>query len=323
MNNIIYTQKIKIDVGEPDDLSLYKYITDYNTFWEEAMKYDYEMIYNYNDSEFSIKVNWPKRKIIYNSYSEDDIPSLLLEIIIATNKVKKEYHDNLFKHLVSYYLSQLFLIFNMSAPGCFDCYFSKLWSSMGNDININLSSTMWFGYLSVYDKYCWPNIKTIPAITTFNWLKKINLKLKQTATNSIERVLFALLNYSYGWNISPIKILWLTLALESLYEVPSSGIIKTLRNRIFLVVGEPTQNSKIIKKIIDGFYDIRSRIVHGEFNISLPESMEYFDFSKMDQDIKLIRNEEYALSIVIATLQKMILSSSTELVFNEIVQYRA
>jgi len=193
---------------------------------------------------------------------------------------------------------------------------------MEYDININLSSSMWFGYLFVYKKYRWPTIKTIPAINTYNWLKKLDLNLKQTATNRIERVLFALLNYSYSENISPVNILWLTLALESLYDIPPSSIIKTLRNRIFLVLGEPTQNSKLIKKIIDSFYEIRSRIVHGQFNISPPESIEFFDFSKIDQDGVLLQNEEYALTILIATLQKMILSSSTELVFNERVQFR-
>jgi hypothetical protein len=68
----------------------------------------------------------------------------------------------------------------------------------------------------------------------------------------------------------------------------------------------------------DNFYDVRSRFVHGDFEIQHPCGNEMLDKEVDAFFDKLIEPYELAFSIVLATLQKMIESSWNDFVFSEI-----
>jgi hypothetical protein len=116
----------------------------------------------------------------------------------------------------------------------------------------------------------------------------------------------------------PTDLVWFAHAMEALYDTPSDAILRTMRDRMFLVLGEPVENSKKIRKLINQFYDLRSSFVHGDYEIlkpswlSLAASIEAFDREGSDRSKFLIS------SVVIATLQKMIINNWRGLSFHQI-----
>jgi hypothetical protein len=94
-----------------------------------------------------------------------------------------------------------------------------------------------------------------------------------------------------------------------------------LKRRIFLVLGEPKTNSKKIKKAIDDFYKLRSKIIHGNFQVGIPNANECFDSAMYDEYSNIIDYEPIIIGILIGTIQNLILNSSTSFEFTENLTY--
>ncbi|MBM7584650.1 hypothetical protein JOC86_001187 [Bacillus pakistanensis] len=135
--------------------------------------------------------------------------------------------------------------------------------------------------------------------------------------NGTESALFSILNICREGYVSPTQLIWISSALEALYDTLKGQISRTLVDRIELFLGIPENGKKKFKKKIREFYNLRSRFVHGELEIAHPMYKNILDEKFSDYETQLLENCDFGLSIVIATLQKMIKNKWTCINFKE------
>ena len=305
---------------------------DFN--WEPIKKYYKENIENMpkNQKEFIKAV----RK--FDRMSEEESEEYILQqrekrkikvkcIVELKSSDKSEFDDkpkqalrNHLSHHLEFYLENLFLLANISAPGSCNLKFKyKTGEYLGKPSERKNS-------FIVYDLYsAWerilskelPEIKRIPLMKTWRWFKKLEINTRQVAKTNVERALFALLHFCHNEDlISSNSIIWLAHALESLYDTPRTSIRKSLKDRILMVLNIKSHKNKV-KKGVNNFYDLRSRLVHGDFNITHPCMNDIFDNKVEEVGIKMGDNIEFILIIIIATLQRLILEEWNEIKFVE------
>lgn len=130
------------------------------------------------------------------------------------------------------FVYQLYLALNLSYPGFIDCYCARLFSPE-NCEELTLSN---YGFEECWTGENWPIIEFIPINKVCSWFNKNNLWNKYIGEARLERCLFSLLHFCEEGKISPSKIVWLVHALESIYEIPQSAILHSLKERISIVL---------------------------------------------------------------------------------------
>jgi hypothetical protein len=110
---------------------------------------------------------------------------------------------------------------------------------------------------------------------------------------------------------SCIDLVWILLGLESLYSKGNVGLKEQLLGKTEAILGPRTEN----KKAFGIVYDFRSRLIHG--NVDIPLRFTEFNAVETFADFheELLRNEELALAVLLATLQWMAVNDVTELNF--------
>ncbi|MGG4207732.1 hypothetical protein ABEW60_25900 [Paenibacillus jamilae] len=212
---------------------------------------------------------------------------------------------------VIFNLSQhIFLVANLSCPGIVDFYAATL---TPNNEDLKLSKHTFEESLTESFYRGWPQMGSIPFNITFEWYNKLGVWSKDIAATSIEKALFAIMSYCAEEKLNPSRLIWIAHAIEALYETPHSGIVNSLRERIaiFLDIVE----KKEFKKKLNDFYEYRSKFVHGGLPIAIP-SIDFFDEAHGHYFNKLFEVERFGLAIIIATLQKLILSNWTKITFS-------
>ncbi|MDG0808077.1 hypothetical protein [Cohnella rhizosphaerae] len=144
------------------------------------------------------------------------------------------------------FIYHLFLALNLSYPGFINCYYARLLSPKDSE-ELTLSNN---GFEECWSNENWPIIKYIPINTVCNWFNKNNIWNKFISETRLDKCLFSLLHFCEESKISPSKIVWLAHALESIYEIPQSAILYSLKDRISIVLYEnyEEERSKISKK---------------------------------------------------------------------------
>lgn len=219
-------------------------------------------------------------------------------------------------HYLDNYFNYLFLIFNISSPGSISFYNWEI-NFGGERIWFNLDGSQFFSAWESAIDNGWPILTNIPLLKSLTWLEKLDIGTNQIARTPIERTLFALLHIANSKALTPTDLIWLTHCLESLFDTPSNGITRVLRDRILLVLGNSLVKQKHIRKKIQNFYDFRSKFVHGKFDIHSPVNNELFDEELNSYRDRLYESTSFAMSIVLGTIQRMIDKGWTKIKFIE------
>nr|WP_276519772.1 HEPN domain-containing protein [Bacillus infantis] len=208
---------------------------------------------------------------------------------------------------------------NISTPGSFNCYSRHLYSLGSIDIYNYSSSTIESAWIESIN-FGWPTIKRLDLSDVWIWIQQLKLTGRQIAFNSTDSSLFSILNICREENVNPTQLIWVSSALEGLYDTPKGQISKTLVDRIILFLGVPENGKRKFKKRIRELYDLRSRFVHGELEVAHPvyklNPLENIN----EYEGILISNIDFGVSIIIATLQKMIEMKWTKIKFYEQIQ---
>jgi hypothetical protein len=227
-----------------------------------------------------------------------------------------ERENRIINYYVENILFQIFLAMNLSTPGSFNSYSRELLAEAGLEIYELSSSSIESAWInSINDG--WPQISRLELGEVWRWIQSLGLGSRQIAQNRTERALFSILHLCKDGKVNPTQLIWISLALEALYDTPKAQINKILLERIFLFLGIPEDNKKKFKKKIREFYDLRSRFVHGELDIDNPLANNILDNKLYDYESIILEYCDFGLSIVIATLQKMIKNQWVNLVFKE------
>lgn len=248
-----------------------------------------------------------------------EINSQFPEIITLSCCVTFE-NENLSENIILQYIEQviiqIFLTMNLSMPGSFNCYSLELATKSSLQIYKFSSSEL--------DAACtdsltngWPNIELLNLKQVWDWVQKLKLGSRQIANSRIERALFSILHFCREDQVTPNQLIWVSLALETLYDTPKGQINKILLERISLFLEIPEQNRNTYKKRIRDFYELRSRFVHGDLDIDNPLANTVLDKNIWEYGRVLIDSYNFGISIVIATIQKMIKNQWQSLDFYE------
>jgi hypothetical protein len=215
------------------------------------------------------------------------------------------------------YLTFVFMALNIAAPGCADFYNVKISPAGKYYSDLRFSSHRfnhgWYKCLELG----WPTIEKIDLSAVIKWLCDNEIFRGQVSRGGIQRIVYALLNVCSGKWLDPMEVIWLSHALENIVDSPSSNISKLLKDRLFLLTGKPKNNIKKYKRLIDSFYNLRSRIVHGEFKICHPFYNERLD-EKMEEYIENLQEPlDFATGLIISIIQKMVKNKWSKIEFEE------
>jgi hypothetical protein len=113
-------------------------------------------------------------------------------------------------------IHDIFLIMNITAPGC--CDFDRA-SLIGGrfEPDISLSNFNFESALLVHLDNSWPRLHILKLQSVISWFDAIRQGASQIPQNPMERVLFALLHMSKT-SLSPMTVIWLFYAFESLLQ---------------------------------------------------------------------------------------------------------
>ncbi|MBZ9688390.1 hypothetical protein G9F72_018840 [Clostridium estertheticum] len=264
------------------------------------------------DEEATISADW-------KDYLADNENSESFSIKIALNTDKYLFDDGIENYLSYYievYLNELFLILNLSIPGSITL-FQTTFKVNDYTTRIKIDSYFFAESLEWSNEIHWLNIVPIPINDVATWYKSLNIGIRQISKTNLERVIFSLLHVCNDEYASPTGLIWLSHSLESLFGSPKASICKTMIDRAYKILGKPEVNSKKIKNIFNDFYDLRSKYVHGEFNIHHPSYNNILDDDIDEYYDKMTPSYKIGFSIVVACLQLMILNNWKGFKFRE------
>ena len=228
---------------------------------------------------------------------------------VVGDEIKKDSAINLANSAVESYLHDCFLILNICAPGCCDFYQGALLKNgslkNGSRTDISLSNVHFELALLGSFKSAWPKIRTLSLIQVVKWFDTIRVGVGQLPQNPMEKVLFALLHIS-KLDTSPMLVIWLFYAFESLLQTKVGENYSSLVRRMIALLELDEKQSKVLRGQFRNLYDIRSAITHGGFEVSHPMHNEVLD-KRVDENFERLSDAtEYGLTALVAAIQNTI-----------------
>jgi len=160
----------------------------------------------------------------------------------------------------------------------------------------------------------WPNVKTLPFLAVWEWLRNVPGFKNGVATTDLGRGLAAF-SYLVGDSIDgahPFRHgLWAILGLEAIYGEGTELITRLLVERTNAFLGQQTSHKKALK----GMYAFRSTFLHGDMDF--PFAHCRFDGAHLVDRFyeQATHPEAMAVRVLTATLQRMAEERRYELTF--------
>lgn len=156
----------------------------------------------------------------------------------------------------------------------------------------------------------WPAVSTMDVHEAWNWVSGIDGLASGVPRGRAGRA-FAALSYLLSGNGS-LDLVWALLGLEALYGTGNTGLREQLSEKSSVLLGRPSQH----KKEFGRAYDYRSRLLHGDVDVPLAYSPHdaLEEFARFHDES--IRSGLIAISVLLATLQKMISLSVWDMEFS-------
>jgi hypothetical protein len=214
------------------------------------------------------------------------------------------------------YLSLVFLAMNLSVPGSANFGNVRIRTSEATGRYVGWMSAPFEDVWLFGDQWLWAQPSEVSLADTWKWLQQLRPMGSQVAHGAGQRALFALLHSTRKPELSPTTLIWLCSALEALYDVPAETIGRTLRNRVFLLLGRPASH-KVAARQIAKLYDLRSKFAHGSFEVVHPLANDILDCSVDKIHTAIIPIFAFGYALVLSTLQHMIRNGWRALRFDE------
>ena len=111
----------------------------------------------------------------------------------------------------------------------------------------------------------------------------------------------------------------LSQAIESLFSTTKDIILSILKERIVLLHGQPAEHKNWVNK----FYDLRSRIIHGDHPVFRPTPLDHLTDSQEYGEKYFPVYEDHsvrAFLLIIVTIQDLIRNSAKGYTFKQDVE---
>lgn len=232
------------------------------------------------------------------------------------------------KDFLQQLLYEIYLIANLSVPGCFNLFKSYI-RARGAETAIDPFSQTELELSEFLFENSWhcsqdrPFIQVgfLPFEDVFRWYKSLNIGLKQVAKGTAEKALFTLLHLGRTSFLEPEATLWIARALEALYETSPGGSFQLLHRRISVLFGLDDQQQATIKKQLREFYNVRNSFAHGGGSICHPMANESWDPLVDKVFGRTIDANSIAAAILLGSVQELIRRRAVGLMFNEQVLF--
>lgn len=254
---------------------------------------------------FNKRIKLVKFEEDYGYYEYDVDPTFYLKIMI------KGYNDSEIQFTggergiltINRFLQDLFLAMNLCYP-TLDLWRGEIIESPSDYEIIDFTPDLSFEpiYYSWIEgrKWNYAKLTNMSFLTIWNWINNVELPGIGLANSNAQKACLLLLDLCSHPRFQVEKYLILSRGFETIFTTSNDGIARTLRERIELLLKEPVTNKKWLSK----FYDIRSRIIHGD----LPVTRNSFEYNFYTEEF----NENYfqpylqALSVYLCIIQKMV-----------------
>jgi hypothetical protein len=199
-------------------------------------------------------------------------------------------------------IHDLFLIMNLAGPGCFDLYGASLLGVGRHNTDISLSNYHFEAALLVQASDKWPTSRILELSKVIAWYDSVRTNASQIPENQMEKVLFALLHIS-NTDTSPMVVIWLFYAFESMLQTRVGENFSAIVNRIGLLLNADEEQARLIRKKMRALYDVRSAIVHGGFEVIHPMHDGSLDKRADDDFGDLLQALNYGYALLLASVQ--------------------
>ena len=204
------------------------------------------------------------------------------------------------------FLYDTFLMMNIAAPGSCNFYNAALrLKPSRRSTEISLSEFYFdIAYLNGRQGK-WPSPKMIPLETLSQWFFAVRSGVLQIPQNRMEKVLFALLHIA-KMDMSPMIVIWLFYALETLFDTKAGENFRVLTERVQLLLSPNEKEAKRLRKNLRAMYDLRSGIVHGGLEVAHPMHNEQLDPVVDEKYARLSAVSEFGFGLLLRAIQMVI-----------------
>jgi hypothetical protein len=160
-------------------------------------------------------------------------------------------------------------------------------------------------------KIKWPKLSTLPISDSLIWWNHYLDSIDNVSKNKIGRAInaFSHLFHEQGGSDDPAKLFWALVGIEAIYVEGNSSLQEQVNKKSQIFLGERQE----FKKRFSQMYDYRSRFVHGDLDF---ENKAFIEDNIVDDYLsEFWENRDFAISILLATLQNLIKQNRHDLDF--------
>ena len=263
-------------------------------------------IYAARNMSAVVSANWDAaQRYALAAYDESENsgmePLAKIKVSSDSRRLSQRFGDT----FARWYVGDVFVAMNLAAPGC--CSISV---DRGNDgcppsahLYGDAFDLAWIDSI----REGWPSIQGIALATVWDWVARIRQTGNSVAQTRLEQVLFCLLRTGLAFSSGPDTLMWLAHAIEAIYGGPSPPL-SVLRERIATLLDLSEIHQRSLTRRLRHFYEIRNAYAHGGLRVVHPFYHEAL-VKRVDTEIKKVFDANATgLRVLIATLQKFVIS---------------
>ncbi|MBY8238048.1 hypothetical protein KW539_08500 [Vibrio fluvialis] len=248
------------------------------------------------ESEYYATIDGHRHKILARiNIQEDEVSAWgKLKIPITINLLDIDYNYDVIL-AVKKLLMDIFFVSNISVPGVFDLYYSKLIIE-SDEYEFKLSNFYFSQSLNSMIDGPIPLAITLVPISVKHWFDNLNVGGKLESEQSIERAIFSLLHICHlDADVSMVS--WVFHALEALYGTKSGRGFNDIASKAIFLIEIPIGKQKRFKADLRKLNDLRSSFIHGGYRVNHPLNDEH--------DKEVYRLLEFGTLIIINSIQAL------------------
>lgn len=237
--------------------------------------------------------------------------------ILVNSEKAETVRNSYLQSVLESFLYDVFLIMNIAAPG--SCGFSVATLRQKDQqpstrirrvFQRELSLSSFYFEAAHLDSWegNWPPVKFVEVEKVAGWFFAVRSGVSQVPKNRMEKILIALLHIA-KLDVSPMVIIWLFYALETLFDTKAGENFRVLIERIQILLSPSDREIKMLRKNLRKLYDLRSGIVHGGLEVIHPMRDELLDPSVDEEYIRLMDATNFGFTLLLSSIQSVIESN--------------
>ena len=250
-------------------------------------------------------------------YSKDDVERAFGHVDILSFSQKKECYASAAALEIKQISSNLLLAINLSKCGLIQTGKGTVFYDDAM-LNLEINGTYNFFYETKIraNENGWPQVLELELEKVWKWLNSFDFFHESMGEDRIGRAIAAITyllkdNFSEAAKAINLDMIWMLVGLEALYGRGRNDLQRQLIEKSKVFLG----NSMNINKQMSRAYDLRSRIIHGDIDIPFSYCIEEEEDKYKHLLSKLDDAYHTVLSLLIATIQKLIIEEKVNLEF--------